>query len=1041
LKLICAPRVTFDADDDGINLPCLTSCHNNGALSNPSAEQEVEYCLVQPAMKDRGIILSFLWTALWIIVNSNKCSFAESTSVPAPAPWFRGPPTSNADDTPPKRQKKVRKVKKKRRTDASTSETGDAGDESLLDKDADSKESLPSKDQTEGTPVMDDEIPSATASDTESVRHKKRRKVKVKRRRRGGATQSGTEDSAENSFDEAETSQAAEPETPQEEVSKNGGLFRKRRRRKVRRKRSGTEDNVQEANEDVIAESSKDGAESVQEEASAVLKDTVDKAPPTLGTSVVVSADAEAESTTEEMAVDRDESSPETSSAVSPVDALDKTIEKDQVAVAEIVDEDNGEDVSVIEVSVSLESEGTAPEQASSETFSEEKVAEAVQGDDQPDEYSAEDVTESVHETFEREVARVDDDYVPNLAEFDTSASEEEQDEMLESISSETTIAAPTESDGPAAEDVRPEDTEEDQFDDEGETFDAGSDGVASGAEEVDENADDSRRTIVEKSLEQIGVRDTDTQPQFGAADKVTDNAIDDASDTGTAPSEEGPSADAQSGADTSSTVNECPSETAEPSIEDEITQEGAEDAEKSTRRDRSSNEADESPTDDASTAGVDEENKSEEQNATEADSPESEKQITSTLQPTTFSSILNREAIEFGDLDNDGDDDSDLTVSVVTWNLAEESPSPEDATFIRRFRDSPIVGIKGSKSFRKGSDIVLISGQECENTKPRRAEGHRSREYRRLMIKMLGKKYVPLAIHSLGGVQFGLFCKRSILGDIESVGVADVACGIGNVFHNKGAIAAFVQMKARERKAKVSETDDNNSKKKPSRAKSIRMLFVTAHMAAHVKNIEARNMDYWRIASELEDQAPARFLPPRPANHLLSEGGDASKAGSGSHLMDSVDRVFFCGDLNYRVDLPRELAENTVNEILASEDSADELREKLLLHDQLLQTIADGRAFPGFAEGKIKFPPTFKFDKGTKDYDTSHKQRIPAWTDRVLFKPYGVRVLEYTSVEDATHSDHRPVFAQFRVNMEGRDLPASEKEGRRRRSKRDKEN
>jgi hypothetical protein len=314
-------------------------------------------------------------------------------------------------------------------------------------------------------------------------------------------------------------------------------------------------------------------------------------------------------------------------------------------------------------------------------------------------------------------------------------------------------------------------------------------------------------------------------------------------------------------------------------------------------------------------------------------------------------------------------------------------------------------------------------------------------------MIKMLGRKYVPLASHSLGGVQFGLFCKRSILGDIEFVSVADVACGIGNVFHNKGAIAAFMQIRARERKVDLSSSEQAKASKPLARAKSLRMLFVTAHMAAHVKHVEARNADYWRISSELEAQAPPRFLPARPSNQDRGEGDNVPEMGSGSHLMDSVDRAFFCGDLNYRVDLPRELAEHTVNEILGSSrhsevdaedisNEEDRIREKLLLHDQLLQTIADGRAFPDFAEGKITFPPTFKFDKGTKDYDTSHKQRIPAWTDRILFKPSGVRVLEYSSVEDATHSDHRPVYASFRVSMQGRELPAN-KETRRHRTER----
>lgn len=38
----------------------------------------------------------------------------------------------------------------------------------------------------------------------------------------------------------------------------------------------------------------------------------------------------------------------------------------------------------------------------------------------------------------------------------------------------------------------------------------------------------------------------------------------------------------------------------------------------------------------------------------------------------------------------------------------------------------------------------------------------------------------------------------------------------------------------------------------------------------------------------------------------------------------------------------------------------------------------------------KIKFPPTYKFDMESQAeiaYDTSEKRRIPAWTDRILFR------------------------------------------------------
>jgi len=272
------------------------------------------------------------------------------------------------------------------------------------------------------------------------------------------------------------------------------------------------------------------------------------------------------------------------------------------------------------------------------------------------------------------------------------------------------------------------------------------------------------------------------------------------------------------------------------------------------------------------------------------------------------------------------------------------------------------------------------------------------------LMIKMLGKEYVPLALHLLGGIQFGLFVKRSFLKNIEDVSVADVTCGIGNVFHNKGAIAAFVKVKARNEVGKREDV---------KRSKTIQMIFVSAHLAAHVKNVQARDSDFWRISSELEAQAPEGFIPRRATEN-------ESTNPTGSVLFDFADRVFFCGDLNYRIDLPRELTEYSI--LHGSHDNT--WLENLLLHDQLIHSMTDGRAFPGFAEGKIAFMPTFKFDKDSDCYDTSHKQRIPAWTDRILFKPYdGIRVLDYQSVPGAQHSDHRPVFGSYRISMQGRAL------------------
>jgi hypothetical protein len=50
------------------------------------------------------------------------------------------------------------------------------------------------------------------------------------------------------------------------------------------------------------------------------------------------------------------------------------------------------------------------------------------------------------------------------------------------------------------------------------------------------------------------------------------------------------------------------------------------------------------------------------------------------------------------------------------------------------------------------------------------------------------------------------------------------------------------------------------------------------------------------------------------------------------------------------------------------------------------------------FCEGKINFPPTYKFDKGTLLYDTSKKQRVPSWTDRIIWRDNinSSKLLEY---------------------------------------------
>lgn len=68
-----------------------------------------------------------------------------------------------------------------------------------------------------------------------------------------------------------------------------------------------------------------------------------------------------------------------------------------------------------------------------------------------------------------------------------------------------------------------------------------------------------------------------------------------------------------------------------------------------------------------------------------------------------------------------------------------------------------------------------------------------------------------------------------------------------------------------------------------------------------------------------------------------------------------------------------------------------------------------------------FRFSSCFFSSQGSQRFDTSRKMRPPAWTDRILYSPsapHAVSPVKYTSVPDSFHSDHRPVYAKFRVQL-----------------------
>lgn len=122
-------------------------------------------------------------------------------------------------------------------------------------------------------------------------------------------------------------------------------------------------------------------------------------------------------------------------------------------------------------------------------------------------------------------------------------------------------------------------------------------------------------------------------------------------------------------------------------------------------------------------------------------------------------------------------------------------------------------------------------------------------------------------------------------------------------------------------------------------------------------------------------------------------------------------------GDFNYRID---NLAKTNVQDLASKNDF-----KTLVSNDQLTVNRQKGECFEGYNELEITFPPTFKYDVATHDYDSSTKQRTPAYTDRILWKEtisetekQSMEQTSYSSHMSYVSSDHKPISGEFIVQI-----------------------
>ncbi|EDP51065.1 hypothetical protein KXX16_004951 [Aspergillus fumigatus] len=334
-----------------------------------------------------------------------------------------------------------------------------------------------------------------------------------------------------------------------------------------------------------------------------------------------------------------------------------------------------------------------------------------------------------------------------------------------------------------------------------------------------------------------------------------------------------------------------------------------------------------------------------------------------------------------------------EISAAIVTWNAGASTPGsvrssnfiqeaihPENPPEILVFGFQELVDLENKKITAKS--LLLGSKKKDGGEKE-----HMSRQYRVWMEHLtrcindcmpLEESYVLLHSANLIGLFTCVFVKHKERQRIKNIGAAEVKRGMGGLHGNKGAlILRFI-------------LDDSS------------LCFVNCHLAAGQSQTAHRNND---IAAILESEVlPVENSLTTRANHFVS-GGD------GTMIMDH-EICILNGDLNYRIDsIPR----NVIIEDIRNNNLA-----KLLERDQLL---ASRRKNPGFrlrsfTEAPITFAPTYKYDVGTDEYDSSEKKRSPAWCDRVLYRGLGrIKQLDYRRHE-VRASDHRPVSASFKLRV-----------------------
>lgn len=365
---------------------------------------------------------------------------------------------------------------------------------------------------------------------------------------------------------------------------------------------------------------------------------------------------------------------------------------------------------------------------------------------------------------------------------------------------------------------------------------------------------------------------------------------------------------------------------------------------------------------------------------------------------------LLKRDWIE-ADLQQHEDEFSsfnDLSVKIVSWNAGACKPvdleaSKTDKKFMEQSLScevDPDIIVFGFQELVELDDRAVTAktmflNKKKDSEKKVSKASHISPQYKDwqdYLIMGIRAKFGPdtyqlIQSSNMVGLFTCVFMKSTISNmRLRGTRSSEFKTGLGGLHGNKGGIAVRVII------------DDSS------------ICFINCHLAAGQSGTLHRNKD-------IETILDTRFLDEAQNTKYVGKGIFVN-GGDGTKILDH-DIVFMSGDMNYRINLMRQVVMRALD---------DGQLKALLENDQLMIQLKKNPGFRlrQFQEAPITFRPTYKFDVGTDNYDTSEKKRVPAWCDRIFYrasKPDRIKALEYDSIACRT-SDHRPVSGFYMIKV-----------------------